>query len=225
MASSLTNIWIERDKRVIDFEVTLPIPKKDLSDVPSILVTEHADLDIIPPEGGCYWIWTNEPVNHKFHVGDIPEPVDGGAIIYNGIAKDNVRARIKHHLFGAEKQGWSGISMDIINSEPKSHAKKAMSTKTRGKVAMLVDGTRITTKELFLKLHLSDEEKEIFRPKHHSVIYFRNGINRTEPKHKPFGFKVYYISGLKSKSYLEYIEKTWREKYNLPQLCSYKSGR
>jgi len=225
MASTIRNRWIEQDKRVIEFESTLLIPEKDLSNVPYVQVKEPKDLEEIPREGGCYWIWTNEPVNHKFHKGDIPESFDGGVVIYNGIAKDNVRARIYHHLFGVEEQGWSGISMDILKFTPQSHAKKAMSTKKRSKVAILVDGTRITDIALLLKLHLSDEEKEIVRYKLHSEVFFRNGIDRTEAKHKPYDFKVYYISGLKSVSYLEFIEKIWREKYNLPQLCSYKSGR
>ncbi len=230
MSSSITNIWIEQDKRVIDFESTLPIPDKDLSNVPSILVKKPTDLDVIPPKGGCYWIWTDEPVKHKFHKGKIPDKViynsKEGSIIYNGIAKDNIKARLTHHLFSDQNQGWSGISMDIIPSEPVSHAKKAMSiSNNKSKVALLLDGTRINTVQLLSELPLSPSERGFIKTPYRSVFYFRNGINVRDEKHIIFDFVVFYITGLESKSYLEYLEKKWREEYNLPQLCSYKSGR
>jgi hypothetical protein len=227
----LIDKWIEQDKYVQNFEASLPFPKWDLSDVPSLLVKHQEDLKSLPKGGGCYWIWTDEPVWHKLHKEkEIPKKVKystkDGAIVYNGIAKDNVKARLMHHLFGDPNQGWSGISMDILKYDAQSHAKKAMSTNGKSKVAMLLNGTPIRDIDTLLdNLHLSEDEKNYIYQHSETDIYFRNGINVTEEKHKNFDFVVFYITGLKSKSYLEYIEKKWRDEYKLPQLCSYKSGR
>ena len=57
------------------------------------------------------------------------------------------------------------------------------------------------------------------------IFIFINGINITEPKHNAFTYKVFYVSGLTSASYTDFIEKKWREKYGLPRLCTYSKGR
>lgn len=226
--SPLIKIWIEQDALVKRHESDLLFPKKDLSNVPCVKVRTLEDLKVIPPgKGGCYWIWTNEPVNHKLHKNKIPDGFNAGRIIYNGIAKDNVLSRIKHHLFGKVNEGWSGISMDLVTIIPKSHAKKACSTKVGGreKVAYLIDNTRIIDKGLLLQLFLSEEEKSFVDSTQQTVIYFRNGINILEKKHQSYDFVVYVIAGIESTTYLEFIEKKWRTEYNNPQLCSYISGR
>jgi len=220
--------WLDEDKRVNDLEETLKIPDISLSDVPSVLITKETDLNQIPEkEGGCYWIWTDESVNHKLHKNKIPSKINGGRIIYNGIAKDDVRGRVKHHLFGEIGQGWSGISMDLLFDNPKSHAKLAMTTQkeSRKKVAFLLDNRKINNKILLLELSLAENEKAFVEKTKNDEIYFRNGINVTEKKHRGHKFVVYYITGLKSMTYLEFIEKAWRQKYHTPQLCSYISGR
>ncbi len=228
MDSPLMKIWLEQDELVKTHEEDLLFPDETLSNVPYVKVKTLDDLQVIPKKkGGCYWIWTNEPVNHKLHKNKIPVGFNDGMIVYNGIAKDNVRARIKHHLFGKINEGWSGISMDLVSFIPESHAKKAMSTKvgSRGKVAFLLNNTRITDVSLLSQLYLSEEEKILVDSISQTEIYFRNGINILEKKHESHDFVVYFIAGLESTTYLEFIEKKWRKEFHTPQLCSYISGR
>jgi len=226
------SIWKKEEKKFRDLEKKVKIPNEKLSKVDSIILTikDKEIFEKIPQSGGCYWIWTNEPVHHRLHRNKIPKKIKGGEIIYNGITKDNVRQRVKHHLSGEKNAKWSGISMDIYSTKSKSHRKKAMSTS--GKVPFIdeanseknADFTPIKSKELLLKLFLSNEEKKLVKNSNKKVWYFRNGINIFEKKHNKFKFKVYFITGL-SWLYLEYIEKKWRECYGLPRLCSYSSGR
>jgi hypothetical protein len=182
-------------------------------------------LDKIPESGGCYWLWTDEPVLHRLHKNRLPERFDNGEIVYNGIAKDNVRLRIRHHLVGEQEAGWSGISIDIYPGEARSHKKKACSAK--GKVPYL-DHDRlppIRSKELLLKLNLSDQERHFIKSSRQEIFYFRNGIDIREQKHLPSSFRAYYIITQPETLYLDFIEKKWRKQYGLPKLCSYTSGR
>lgn len=217
------SIWKREEEKFKNLESTIKIPDKELKEVDMVELCAIEDFEKILDRGGCYWIWTNEPVNHSFHRNKTPEKIYGGEIIYNGIAKDNIRPRVKHHLKGEEDAGWSGISMDILFSKPVSHRKKVFSTKGRVKVPYL-NGEPLRSKALLFKLQLSAEEKKFIEDNAHDEYFFRNGINIFEPKHKKYKFRVYYIAGLKS-LYLEFIEKKWREKFGLPKLCSYSSGR
>ena len=210
----------------------LKVPNKYLGKVDFIKPKREEDFDKIPAMGGCYWIWTNEPVNHRFHKNKIPDKVKGGEIIYNGIAKDNVRDRVKHHLLGEQKAGWSGISLDIYCDKSRSHRKKVLSQS--GKVPYVdciindrgnhYECTPIREKKLIFKLYLSKEGKKFIKNSNSQTYYFRNGINVFDEKHKCFSFKVYFITGLEP-LFLEYIEKRWRDEFGLPKLCSYSSGR
>lgn len=196
------------------------IPDNTLNNVDYLLVKSKNDINKIPKGGGCYWIWTNEPVIHSLHKNDCPEPFDGGEIIYNGIAQDDVKGRIKHHLFGDEDAGWSGISMDIYKDTSISHRKKACSPKDK---VPFIDKKPIRNKKQLLSIHLSQSEKSFIRKSKEDTFYFKNGINLDDKKHKKYIYRVYFITGLKS-LYLEYIEKEWRKK-RIPKLCSYKTGR
>ncbi len=213
--------WAKEEDKFKILEANIKTPDNELKEVDFVELWTMEDFEKIPDNGGCYWIWTDEPVNHSFHKNKTPEKIYGGEIIYNGIAKDNVRLRVKHHLIGELDAGWSGISMDILPSQPASHRKKVFATK--GKVPYL-DNKPLRSKELLYKLQLSAEEKKFIEANAHDTYFFRNGINIFEPKHKKYKFKVYYIAGLKT-LYLEFIEKKWREKFGLPKLCSYSSGR
>lgn len=215
------SIWKREEEKFKILEATIKIPDKELKEVDMVELHAIEDFEKIPDKGGCYWIWTDEPVHHSFHRNKTPEKIYGGEVIYNGIAKDNVRLRIMHHLNGAVEAGWSGISMDVLFSQPASHRKKVFSAK--GKVPYL-DGEPIRSKELACKLYLLAEENKFIKDNSLDKCFFRNGINIFEPKHKKYIFRVYYIAGLKT-LYLEFIEKKWREKYGLPKLCSYSSGR
>ena len=152
-------------------------------------------------------------------------------IIYNGIAKDNVQHRIKQHLLIQEEDpGWSAISIDLLLLEHKGHHRqKAMDIKKRTRVPYLIEGMNknpIRSADLLLKLHLSEVEKNyILKNRELKTFHFINGINVFNNKHSQFNYRVYYITGLQSTTYLDFIEKEWRKKHGLPRLCSYKSGR
>jgi hypothetical protein len=187
-------------------------------------VKNKNDLNDIPNGGGCYWIWTNEPVKHSLHKHSTPKVFNKGEIIYNGIAKDDVKGRVFHHLFGFFDAGWSGISLDIYTNDSKSHRKKACSSTGKVPSIKIKDKFQpIKSKNQLLKLHLSNTEKKYIQSSASNIFFFRNGIDITEQKHKNYIFKIYFIIGLKS-LYLEYIEKEWRQ-FGLPKLCSYSSGR
>jgi hypothetical protein len=212
--------WLEQEKRFLEAIKDVEVPNGTLDKVDFILVKNGDDLNFIPSGGGCYWIWTNEPIKHSLHKHKTPNSFEGGVVIYNGIAKDDVKGRIFHHLFGFEDAGWSGISLDIYTNKSVSHRKKACSQS--GKVPYL-DNKPIRNREQLLELHLSETERNYIVNSKLDVYFFRNGINLTDDKHNIYDFKIFYITGLTS-LYLEHIEKQWRES-GLPQLCSYSTGR
>jgi len=220
------SIWKKEEKKFKRLQARIRIPNINLGYVDWVSPKRESDFNRIPATGGCYWIWTNERVNHRFHKHEIPNKVRAGEVIYNGIAKDNVRQRIKHHLLGDMKATWSGISLDIfLYRQSKSHRKKGLSPK--GKVPYVSIGDElqpIRERNLILKLNLSKEERNFVQKSKLSTYFFRNGINIFEKKHKKFTFKIYFITGAEP-LYLEYIEKRWRERFGLPRLCSYSSGR
>lgn len=212
--------WIEQEKKFFKAIKGVDVPNSKLDKADSVIVKNLKDLSAIPIGGGCYWIWTNEPIKHSLHKNKLPMRFRGGEIIYNGIAKDDVRNRISHHLFGFVDAGWSGISIDIYTKKSISHRKKACSKK--GKVPFL-NHNPIRKRNQLSNLFLSAKETRYISKNNLNTYYFRNGINITENKHRKFKFRIFYIIGLKS-LYLEYIEKEWR-KNGLPRLCTYLTGR
>ncbi len=224
------NIWINEDKKVIELEKHIQIPDKALDNVRNIEFKSVNDFEKIPKTGGCYWFLTNEPINYTFHRRELPEKIGDFDIIYNGIAKDDIQSRIKYHLLiNDQDPGWSAISIDILPIKYEgSHRKRAMSTIKNTKVPYL-NGKQIRTKEQLLQLNLSIEERRFVESNDFKNFYFRNGINIFDEnfniKHSKYIFKVSYIAGLKSVSYIDLIEKKWRENFGLPRLCTYQSGR
>lgn len=214
------NYWLEQEKKFLKAIEGVDVQNETLDNVDFVEINSHNDFSEIPNGGGCYWIWTNEPVIHSLHKDQTPKPFQNGEIIYNGIAKDDVKGRVFHHLYGFEDTGWSGISLDIYTKASNSHRKKACSPK--GKVPF-INNIPIRSKEELLKLHLTQGEKIFINNCEQNVFHFRNGINLNDEKHKNFLFKVYFITGLTSLC-LEHIEKEWR-KNGLPKLCSYLTGR
>lgn len=214
------NYWLEQEKKFLRAIKDVDVPNETLDNVDFVEIKSVNDFNEISDGGGCYWIWTNEPVFHSLHKNQTPKPFNDGEIIYNGIAKDDVKGRVFHHLYGFEDASWSGISLDIYTKASNSHRKKACSPK--GKVPF-INNIPIRSKEELLKLHLTEGEKIFINNSEQHVFHFRNGINLNEEKHKNFLFKVYFITGLTS-LYLEHIEKEWR-KNGLPKLCSYLTGR
>jgi len=236
-------IWQQEEQKFLLAIQNVKIPNENLENVEFVVPKVSIDLDDIPNGGGCYWIWTTEPVFHSLHKNKTPDSFDGGEIIYNGIAQDDVRGRVKHHLFGDVNAGWSGISMDVYFGNTVSHRKKALSE--RGKVPYIkakrickrgnfkkgiVKGSEIEIYKPirsisdFEEIYLSDEEKTRLANSDSDKIFFRNGIDLTDAKHLGYEFRVYFITGLSS-LYLEFIEKKWRDDNGLPKLCSYSSGR
>lgn len=230
------SIWQKEEKKFRKLEEKIRIPDRFLNEVDCVILKEEGDFDCIPRTGGCYWIWTNEPVKHRFHKNKIPGKINKGEIIYNGIVEDNIQGRVKHHLFGDMKATWSGISLDIYFGKSRSHRKKIFSTNKRVKVPYVVGYSNkkngvnsvklisIRNRDLIFKLFLSKKEKFFIKSRSQKEYYFRNGINISDPKHRKYLFKVYFITGLKT-LYREYIEQKWREKFALPKLCSYSKGR
>ena len=231
------SIWKREEKKFEALEKKVKIPNGKLHEVDFVILKKEEDFEKIPQSGGCYWLWTNEPVHHQLHKNPnnpIPKKIKKGEVIYNGITKVNVRQRVERHLWGEMNAGWSGISLDIFLGISKSHRKKAMSPK--GKVPYvdsIIDKRHeinkdslkpIRTKDLIFRLYLSRAEKTYIKDHNQKKYFFRNGIKISDPKHKNFKFKVYFITG-SNWSYLEYIEKKWREEYGLPKLCTYSSGR
>jgi hypothetical protein len=49
----------------------------------------------------------------------------------------------------------------------------------------------IRSKDDFYKINLSEKEKEVLQGLEYEKIYFRNGIDVTEEKHREFEFRVY----------------------------------
>jgi hypothetical protein len=112
--SMTAQCWNDIDLIVRRFEDTLDIPDGKLCGVTSIAVDNETDILKIPNKGGCYWIWTNENIEHAFHNNKLPEKLDNGEIISNGIANDDIRGRIRKHLFGNVEEGMSAISVDLL---------------------------------------------------------------------------------------------------------------
>jgi len=219
----MPNIWKAEESKFLKAVENIGIPNDFLENVDFVELKTSADFDNISEGGGCYWIWTNEPILHSLHKNATPKKIFDGEIIYNGLAKDDVKGRIKHHLLGEIDAGWSGVSIDIYPYISGSHRKKALSAQPRSKVPYF-DGTPIRNLETLLKLNLSEEEKRFIIENKANTFYFRNGINIFDNKHKNFIFRAYFITGIIS-MYAEFIEKTWREKCGMPKLCSYLSGR
>lgn len=174
--------------------------------------------------GGCYWIWTNEPIHHYLHNHQTPKKFNGGEIIYNGISNKRFIDRILYHIFGCDTQTWSAMGIDIYtHKEPNSHFKKACSQ--HGRVSMIknINGEYVKINDLntLYNLNLSKYETQfINKNKQNKTFYFRNGICLTDKKHQGFNYKIYFIIG-KTETYRNYIESMWRNKYGLPRLCSY----
>lgn len=133
---------------------------KILDHVDNIRIIQSSDFEKITDKGGCYWIWTNEPIHHSFHNDSFPSRFENGEIIYNGFTKNNMRSRLRNHLLSKEDEGRSGISIDIyLKDHQGSHRKKAMSDIKRSKVPYL-DKKPVRTKEKLLKLNFSKLERD-----------------------------------------------------------------
>ena len=229
------NVWQIEDKELQSKIANAKIPSLRLCGVKYIDVKIKDDLEKIPKTLGCYWIWTSEEVRHSFNNNRHPKPfskkINGkklnGEIIYNGIA-DSIRARIDNHLFSPMEAGRSGISLDVYMGNKRrgiSHKKKIFKFVSGKKIKLpSIKGKQISSKAMALRLKLSTSEKSFINRQTQGTIYFRNGIDITERKHKRNIFRVFYISNV-SHFYRDLLEKKWRDKCGEPKLCSYSVGR
>lgn len=235
------NVWKPEGSRIL--ELMWRIPDRTLQDVDNIPLNKPEDFDLIPKIAGCYWIWTDAPIRHVLHDGDIliPERFNNGEVIYNGVTLKSLKQRIKHHLLNDdENEGRSGVSIDILmRSGERSHNKTAMyeGNEKRQKLPTLVQTSepagekiritkrlKIKDRATLLELFLSSEEKSFITNTNDDTIYFRNGINILDKKHGNYKYRVYYVVGVE-KVYMGYIETEWRKPYGVPRLCSYAEAR
>lgn len=241
--SDLQNI-IDDNKSFEDFLSNLKVPDSQLSDILYVDIKCEKDFNKIPKGGGCYWIATSEVILHSKHVNKFPAVLktndENLEIVYNGMAQDDIRGRIKRHLNspgfkekdGRYDAGQSGISVDILILDnlkpPRSHCKyllnKPKSKTPYVKDVKTGDFKTIKEKSQMYSLSLSDKEKDYLDGSNSNVEYMKNGICVFEDKHVNHVWRVYYISPI-CRQYTDYIESTWRQRHGSPRLNTYISGR
>lgn len=199
-----------------------------LDDLDCVYLTSETDLKKIPKAGGVYFIVTNEPVNHSFHNRDFPDKLpDNFEIIYNGTAQD-LCDRAKKHLFREVSKGMSGISLDILTTgeKVKSHTKVCFSVEER-RTPYIDDGykvKRIKTIDEVYKLNLSHREITFVKKNQEEDIYFKNGIDIFDLKHRQYQY-IFFFKAIHSHNVRDIIETNWRRTFGTPRLCTYLEGR
>lgn len=208
------------------------IPNNKLDNIKTVEIASLDDIKKLPKTAGCYWIITDAPIRHCFNKGDkIPAQIENSIILYNGSATSLQHRAEEHLLRPSEKSGFgmiSGISIDIITTPTKGSHAKCLWCKNKKKLPKINNTnsnnfSSLSNKDDIIKyLYLSDEEKTYIT--NHDEIYFKNGINVENAKHKKYKYIFYYIE--ESNSVIRnYIETEWRKMYGTPILCSYLCGR
>jgi len=215
----------------------IKVPNLQLDNIDNIWEANSDNLkefDLIPKDPGCYWILTDAPIKHCLNSAEnlINNNDTSLKIIYNGVSS-NLRERSKEHLFRTDEKGkggsMSGISVDIIidNNNIKNHIKLLYSDEKKLKLPKIcINNTFTCIKEknnICDTLYLSEEEKEYINNTDIN-IYFKNGIDIRQDKHKKYKWLFVYMI-IKNHSIRDYIEITWRKRYGIPILCSYSQGR
>eukprot|EP00798_Chlamydomonas_sp_ICE-L_P019551 gene19551-26233_t len=203
-------------------------PSAQLSGLKFVDVKHLSDVKTLPRAQGNYWIATNEPINHSFHPGvaySFPKRLKHHCmeIVYNGIAS-NLQKRIQQHLVrtGKGSHGMSGIWVDVL-MEPYaniSHTKLAWHP-DKGGAVYCCEGARICNAS---QLCTSAKENKWLSSHKNVPIYFRNGIDVTDYKHKKFEWRIYYVA-CPNKFLNDIVEKLWRRSHGLPRLCTYSEAR
>lgn len=211
--------------------IKIQIPDASLHGLPSVRIESEENVVNIPNVEGNYWILTDEPVNHCLHSGkSCPTKLDNGlTVVYNGVSSC-LRDRSKEHLLREDSKGGfgaqSGISLDILKDDPsgKSHAKCMWAPKKK-LPKVLIGGTYkkpSSKNEVIGYLNLSEEEKEYANST--DELYFKNGINVMDAKHKPYQW-IFVFAAIPEHSIRDFVENEWRKMNGVPVLCSYTSGR
>lgn len=181
----------------------------------------------IPNKPGVYFIATNEPVIHSMHKNKLPEKLGSYEIVYNGTTCD-LRNRIRSHLVRTKHKGMSGISVDLLTTdEDASSHTKVVCCKSphKKKVPYDSNGEKLGIETLPLQMHLSSTEKQFIKKfEDSSIVYFQNGINISNDKHKCWEWVVFFQE-IDSQEVRCIVENSWRKMYGMPRLCSYIDGR
>jgi hypothetical protein len=228
LISKLKPCYIDTDEKII-YSISLPCEK--LLICKKIVIEKSSDFDLISNKHGLYWIATNEPINHCLNSGlnCLTNINNDSKIIYNGSSGD-IRSRIKEHLYRSDEKGGegtqSGISIDILNKNFDDNKKishiKCLWGENKKTPKYFFEGKIKKINDIINDIYFSKEEINTIKNK--DVIYFKNGINIFDNKHKKFNWFVYYLE-IDNHNIRDYIEIEWRKKYGVPQLCSYTSGR
>lgn len=217
-------------KRMTEDQKKYAVPARNLSDLPYVDIKSEKDFKMIPNTGGAYWIVTDEKIPHamnKYH--DNRVVLDAGEVIYNGMAKDDVRARIKAHLNRIDDKGMSAISVDILPYIAASHTKLMMHENNRKKLAYF-NGIKITgIDDVILNQYSKSNQQNIKNvlndPKNtNNAVWFRSGINVLDDNHSIYNWRVYYLTDV-TRTYADFTECEWRRLYGQPRLNSYVDGR
>lgn len=220
------------DKRTNRMYV-VEVPDSKLTGISSIRIQGIRDIEHIPKKiQGTYWICTNEPITHCLHKGvNIPKKLENNfQIVYSGSSCD-LRDRAKQHLLriSGVYGTMSGISVDILQQAPtnkSSHAKclwTPAKNKKLPKILKIDQYVKPVDKEDILNsMYLSAEEQSYVS--NTNDIFFKNGINVEDEKHRPYKW-IFYYTQIMNHSIRDFIEIKWRKLYGIPVLCSYSEGR
>jgi hypothetical protein len=227
---NLEPCYIDKKNKII-YSISIPCDK--LLICKKILISEEKHFNLIPNKPGLYWITTNEPYNHCLNSGkNCPKKIDKDYnIIYNG-SSCNIRSRIKEHLNRTDEKGGSGsqsgISVDILynidETKKVSHIKCLWGEKKKKPKYFINDYCdKISDKiDILNHIYFSKEEYDFINK--NKIIYLKNGINIFSNKHKNYNYIIYYLE-IDDNNIRNYIEIEWRNRFGIPQLCSYNAGR
>jgi len=224
------------------FNFNTSIDISDLIESGKFQIMNDKNLNKIPNLPGNYWILTDEPIKHSLNPDFNHRPskvIHDGIeynIIYNGQG-DTIRTRINAHLYRPKTKGlgdMSGISIDITD-------KYQQGTKiSHNKCLFTQGGKKIPYHECKqqqieyddLRDFYGDDDLEEVKEyckdiNEESTIYFKNGIDITEEKHRKYSWLVVYydMNKLIYHPFSDVIEQEWRRINGSPILCSYKCGR
>jgi len=211
----------------------IQVPDVRLTGISSICIRSMKDIERIPNKTpGIYWISTNEPINHCLNKGiNLPSKMDDNfQVVYSGSSCD-LRDRAKQHLLRVNGVygTMSGISVDILQTQPtskSSHAKCLWSNAKNKKLPKLLKlgkyNKPLNKDDIVSMVNLSPDEKSYILKT--NEVFFKNGINVEDNKHRPYQWIFHYAPVL-NHSIRDYIEIEWRKSHGVPILCSYSEGR
>ncbi|KAJ3348141.1 hypothetical protein GGF32_006386 [Allomyces javanicus] len=214
--------------------VEVPVLSRTVDEAARIRVTSSTDLAAIPTGPGAYWILTDEPVRHCLNSGkSLWSHGDGLAVVYNG-GSCNLRQRARQHLLRKDHESrpgsQSGISVDLLTDESLlasktvSHLKYAWTPDARKlpKIVQRDSVRKVQSRDDLKDLYLTSTEREYLDT--HDRVFFKNGIDVGDPKHRDWTWIFAYVP-IPSHTLREYVEQTWRKVHGTPVLCTYTEGR